>query len=172
MEIIRCDNSFSEQILAIFNDAIQSSTALYDYKPRTVEMMAGWFETKKKGNYPVIGVVGPGRELLGFGSYGAFRAWPGYKYTVEHSIYVERNHRGKGIGKMLIEHVIGSARSQNYHVLVGAIDSQNVISLKLHESFGFRHAGTLREVGFKFGHWLDLELYQLNLDTPAEPADG
>src|ERR1043165_881064 len=116
MNIIRCDNSYSGQILAIFNDAILNSTALYDYKTRTPEMMATWFATKEKGNYPVIGVVDQTERLLGFGSYGGFRAWPGYKYTVEHSIYVEASSRGRGIGKLLLQEIIANARAQNYHV--------------------------------------------------------
>ena len=109
---------------------------------------------------------------MGFGSYGTFRAWPGYKYTVEHSVYVASKYRGRGLGKLLLQEVIASAREQNCHVLVGAIDSQNLISIKLHERLGFQHAGTIREAGFKFGRWLDLMLYQLILDTPLHPVDG
>src|SRR5215831_7830837 len=172
MKIVPLDGSQSEQILAIFNDAILNSTAVYDYKPRTPEMMVTWFENKKKGNYPVMGSLTTEGELMGFGSYGTFRAWPGYKYTVEHSVYVAAKYRGRGLGKLLLQEVIASARKQNYHVLVGAIDSQNLISIKLHERLGFQHAGTIREAGFKFGRWLDLMLYQLILDTPLHPVDG
>jgi len=172
MKIIRCDNSYSGQILAIFNEAILNSTAVYDYKARTAEMMAAWFAAKEKGNYPVIGVVSPEGNLMGFGSYGTFRAWPGYKYTVEHSIYVATHCRGRGLGKLLLQEIIASARAQNYHALIGGIDSQNVASIQLHKGFGFRHAGTLQQVGFKFGRWLDLDFYQLILETPAQPADG
>jgi len=172
MNIIRCDNSYSGQILEIFNEAILNSTALYDYKPRTPEMMAAWFAAKEKGNYPVIGVVSPEGNLMGFGSYGVFRAWPAYKYTVEHSIYVEASCRGRGLGKRLLQEVIVNARAQNYHVLVGGIDSQNAASIRLHQRFGFRQAGSLHQVGFKFGRWLDLEFYELTLETPLKPADG
>src|SRR5690349_14031717 len=154
MKIIRCDNSYAAQILAIFNEAILNSTALYDYKARTPEMMAAWFEAKRKGNFPVIGVASDQGALMGFGSYGVFRAWPAYKYTVEHSIYVEASCRGRGIGKLLLQEIITSARGQNYHVLVGGIDSQNAASIGLHQRFGFRPAGTLHQVGFKFGRWL------------------
>jgi L-amino acid N-acyltransferase len=172
MTIIRCDISYSDQILNIFNEAILNSTALYDYKPRTPEMMMAWFEAKRKGNFPVIGAVNEDRELLGFGSYGSFRAWPAYKYSVEHSIYVDNRFRGQGIGKALLQEIIHSARTQNYHVLVGGIDSQNTASIRMHQRFGFQHAGTIRQVGFKFGRWLDLDFYQLILETPAQPADG
>jgi L-amino acid N-acyltransferase YncA len=172
MNLIRCDSSFADQILAIFNDAIVNSTALYDYRPRTLESMAGWFENKRKGNYPVLGIVCGTGELVAFASYGTFRAWPAYKYSVEHSIYVAAGHRGKGLGKMLLPEVIKSARAQDYHVLIGCIDSTNAASIWLHRRFGFQHAGTIRQVGFKFGGWLDLDLYQLILDTPVKPMDG
>jgi L-amino acid N-acyltransferase len=91
MNIIPCDQQkHAAQILAIFNEAIANSTALYDYKPRTMESMASWFEAKAKGKYPVIGVENEEGELMGFASYGTFRAWPAYKYSVEHSVYVDR----------------------------------------------------------------------------------
>jgi phosphinothricin acetyltransferase len=169
MNLIRCDTRFSEQILAIFNDAILTSTALYDYRPRKLESMSVWFENKKKGNFPVIGAVLETGELMGFASYGTFRAWPAYKYSVEHSVYVAEQHRGKGLGKTLIKEIIRVAQDQNYHVLIGAIDSQNTASIQLHRGLGFQHAGTIRQVGFKFGRWLDLDFYQLILETPKQP---
>lgn len=172
MKIVNCDAAYSDQILSIFNDAILNSTALYDYKPRTAEMMRAWFEAKQKGNFPVIGILSGGGELAGFASYGTFRAWPAYKYSVEHSIYVEKRFRGRGIGKKLLEQIITTAQNQNYHALIGAIDSQNTASIRLHRRFGFQHAGTIRQVGFKFGRWLDLDFYQLILETPAQPAEG
>jgi L-amino acid N-acyltransferase YncA len=172
MKLTQCDVSFSGSILAIFNEAIASSTALYDYKPRTKESMVGWFENKRKGDFPEIGAVSEAGELLGFASYGTFRAWPAYKYSVEHSIYVASPHRGKGLGKLLLQEIINSARSQQYHVLIGGIDSQNSASIQLHKRFGFSHAGTIKQVGFKFGRWLDLDFYQLTLDTPVQPVDG
>jgi L-amino acid N-acyltransferase len=172
MNLIHCDESNSEQILAILNDAILNSTALYDYHPRSLESMTGWFAAKRKGNYPVIGAVSEGGELLGFASYGVFRGWPAYKYSVEHSVYVAASHRGKGIGKRLLQRIQEEAEAQDYHVLVGGIDSQNMVSIALHRALGFQHAGTIRQVGFKFGRWLDLDLYQLILKTPTEPVDG
>jgi phosphinothricin acetyltransferase len=172
MSIVPCDESYSGQILSILNDAILNSTALYDYKPRTMESMATWFAAKRQGNYPVIGAVSGHGELMGFASYGVFRAWPAYKYSVEHSVYVAAPHRGKGIGKRLLQQVIEEARKQDYHVLIGAIDAKNSVSISLHQSLGFQHAGTIRQVGFKFGQWLDLDLYQLVLNTPACPVDG
>ncbi|HEY2828272.1 MAG TPA: GNAT family N-acetyltransferase [Pirellulales bacterium] len=172
MKVIRCDESFADPILAIFNDAIANTTALYDYHLRTPEVMQSWFADKQKGNYPVIGVVDDTRRLMGFGTYGVFRVRPAYKYTVEHSLYVDAQFRGQGVGKILLREIIKAAEAQNYHVLVGGIDSSNAVSIALHKQFGFTHCGTLRQVGFKFGRWLDLDFYQLILKTPAKPVDG
>jgi phosphinothricin acetyltransferase len=173
MTIIPCEfQRHAQPILAIFNDAIANSTALYDYKPRTMDMMAGWFEAKQKGGYPVIGVEGDAGEFMGFASYGTFRAWPAYKYSVEHSVYVEARFRGRGLGKILLNEIIAVAQKQNYHNLVGVIDSSNLVSIRLHETVGFTCCGTIRQAGFKFGRWLDVLFYQLLMSTPARPADG
>ena len=173
MRVIQCEEiRHAEAMLTIFNEAIANSTALYDYKPRTLEMMAGWFAAKLKGKYPVIGIENDAGELLGFGSYGTFRAWPAYKYSVEHSIYVDARFRGRGIGKRLLQEVITAAQRQGYHILVGGIDATNSVSIRLHETLGFTHCGTIRQAGFKFGHWLDLSFYQLILPTPSDPVDG
>lgn len=159
-------------ILDIFNDAIANTTALYDYKPRTMQSMAEWFAAKSAGNYPVIGAVGDGGNLMGFASYGRFRPHAAYKYSVEHSIYIHRDHRGKGLALLLMKQLINAAREQGYHMMVGGIDATNAVSIRLHERLGFVHAGTIRQAGFKFGRWLDLAFYQLILDTPANPVDG
>jgi L-amino acid N-acyltransferase YncA len=172
MKLIRCDTAYSEPILAIFNEAIINSTALYDYKPRSLASMTAWFENKTKGNYPVIGAVTDTGALLGFTSYGPFRAHPAYKYTVEHSVYIAVEHRGKGLGKQLLQAIIRAARDQDYHALIGAIDSENAASIRLHRSCGFKQVGKLPEIGYKFGRWLDVDFYQLILDTPTQPSDG
>lgn len=173
MRVIQCEaNRHAEAILAIFNDAIIHSTALYDYKPRTMQMMAAWFETKSKANYPIIGIENDSGDLMGFGSYGTFRAWPAYKYSVEHSVYVDARFRGQGVGKRVLQEVIAAAQGQGYHMLVGGIDATNSVSIRLHERLGFSYCGTIRQAGFKFGRWLDLSFYQLILSTPSDPTDG
>lgn len=159
-------------ILAIFNEAIVNSTALYDYQPRPLESMKAWFDTKQQGNFPVIGLEDSQGQLLAFGSYGTFRAWPAYKYTAEHSVYVHHDHRGRGLGLEVMRALIESARQRDLHALVGGIDATNTASIALHQRLGFRHVGTLPQVGFKLGRWLDLALYQLLLETPREPVDG
>ena len=172
MQLVACTHdAHALAILEILNEAIVNSTALYDYKPRAPEAMVGWFKAKEAGRFPVIGAL-DGGVLLGFASYGTFRAWPAYKYTVEHSVYVHRDHRGKGIGMALMKRLIDAAREQDHHVMVGGIDAANRTSIALHEKLGFTHAGTVRHAGYKFGRWLDLAFYQLLLETPARPVDG
>jgi phosphinothricin acetyltransferase len=175
MHLVDCTEAeHGPAILAILNDAILTSTALYDYRPRPPEAMAGWFATKRQHGFPVVGAVDEGSgTLLGFASWGTFRAFPAYKYTVEHSVYVHRDHRGRGLGRVLLERIVALARERGVHVLVGGIDAANAASIELHRRLGFEHAGTVRQAGFKFGRWLDLALYQRILeDSPAQPVDG
>jgi phosphinothricin acetyltransferase len=173
MNLVPGDRSrHSRAILAIFNDAIANSTALYDYRLRTDADMRSWFDAKELRNYPVICAENDSGELLGFASYGPFRERPAYKYTVEHSVYVDARHRGLGVGRKLLEAVIAAAERQDHHVLVGGIDAANVVSIRLHEKLGFTSCGIVRQAGFKFGRWLDLAFYQLILKTPAAPVDG
>ncbi len=162
----------SGAILAIFNEAIAHSTALYDYKSRTDADMATWFEAKARKDYPVICAENDAGDLLGFASYGQFRERPAYKYTVEHSVYVDTRFRSQGVGRALLEAIIKAAEKQDYHVLVGGIDASNTVSIRLHEKLGFEPCGIVRQAGYKFGRWLDLAFYQLILRTPAAPVDG
>jgi L-amino acid N-acyltransferase len=173
MKVVACTyDDHAEQILEILNDAIVNSTALYDYKPRSLDSMNSWFKSKDDGQFPVIGVEGDRGELLGFATYGVFRAWPAYKYSVEHSVYVHKEHRSKGFGRSLLQRLIGEAQSQQYHVMIGGIDLANIRSIELHKNLGFTHAGTITQVGYKFGRWLDLAFYQLILQTPSNPSDA
>lgn len=159
-------------ILDILNEQIRTSKALYEYVERTPDSMASWFQAKQARNHPVIGVENESGALMGFATYGVFRERPAYKYTVEHSVYVHQDHRGKGLGLALMERLIEAARAQDLHVMVGGIDASNAGSIAMHEKLGFVHAGTIRESGFKFGTWLDLAFYQLTLRTPLHPKDG
>ncbi|MFA5045711.1 MAG: N-acetyltransferase family protein [Paludibacter sp.] len=166
-----CTEKQLPEILAIFNEAILNSTALYDYKPRTLDMMYSWYADKQKGNYPVIGAFDQEGTLLGFMSYGVFRVRPAYKYTIEHSVYVRSDMRGQGIGKVLLKEIIKKAEEQNYHVLIGGIDASNSASIQLHEKEGFVSCGLIKQAGYKFGKWLDLAFYQLILKTPENPEE-
>ena len=173
MNIVNCDyETHAAPILAILNDAIVSSTALFDYRPRDASSMVEWFRAKDARRFPVLGAVADDGTLLGFATYGAFRAWPAYKYTVEHSVYVHNDHRRQGIARALLTRLIAVAAEQDLHVMVAGIDAANAASIALHVELGFSYAGTIHQAGFKFGRWLDLVFYELRLQTPAAPVDG
>jgi L-amino acid N-acyltransferase len=173
MKLVDCTaERHSAAILEIFNEAITNSTAIYEYELFKPDYMDRWFETKARGRYPVIGLETDAGELAGFASYGKFRDRPAYKYTIEHSVYVDSRFRGQKLGRQLLELIVAAAVKQNYHVMMGGIDASNAVSIKLHESLGFTHCGTVAQAGFKFGRWLDLAFYQKILATPASPVDG
>ena len=158
-----CGREHLEAIRAIFNDAIVNSTALYDYEPRSVEVIEAWFAVTEEKKLPVIGVLDDGGTLMGFGSYGPFRPHAAYQHTLEHSIYLDARFRGRGLGRQILQRLIERAREQGYHMMIGVIDAENGTSIALHEKMGFAHCGHIKEAGFKFGRWLDLELMQLVL---------
>ena len=173
MKFVECTaERHSAAILEIFNEAIANSTAIYEYALLKPDYMDRWFEAKVKGDYPVIGFENDAGELAGFASYGKFRDRPAYKYTIEHSVYVDARFRGQGLGRRLLELIVDAAVRQNYHVMMGGIDASNAVSIKLHESLGFTRCATIAQAGFKFGRWLDLAFYQKILATPAAPVDG
>jgi len=165
MTFLDCTHDHLEAIQAIFNEAIINSTTLYDYEPRSAEVMEAWWAAKQEKNLPVIGVVDENGTLMGFGSYGPFRPHAAYQHTVEHSIYVDARFRGRGLGKELLRLLIERATQQGYHMMIGVIDAENAGSIALHAKAGFEPCGHIREAGFKFGRWLDLALYQLILKS-------
>lgn len=159
-------------IEAILNHAITTSTALYDYEPWSMDVLERWLENKRKQRLPVRGAYDSQGNLLGFGTYGPFRTQPAYKYTVEHSLYVNQAFMHQGIGTLLLTDLIEQASAGQYHVLVACIDLNNQASIALHQKLGFTHCGTVKQAGFKFGCWLDTAFYQRTLHTPDHPVDG
>lgn len=159
------------QILAIYNDIIRHTTAVYDYAPHTLEMRTSWYRSLRELRLPVL-VAATGDRLVGFGSLSPFRKWGAYKYSVENSVYVAAESRGRGIGGMLLGPLIAAAGELQMHTIVAGIDAGNDASLRLHQKFGFEQVAHFRQVGFKFGRWLDLKFLQLLLPTPSEPRDG
>lgn len=173
MRILDCrHDTHAQAILAILNHAIVHTTALYDYHPRPLSSMQAWFSVRDEQGFPVIGMVCDDGTLAGFASFATFRAWPAFKYSVEHSVYVHPDHRGRGVARALLRELVERARQRGVHVMVGGIDADNHASIALHRALGFEHAGTIREAGYKFGRWLDLAFYQRVLDTPSAPCDG
>jgi L-amino acid N-acyltransferase len=159
-----------ERLRAIYNQAVLHTTASYDYEPRSVEAQVQWFAAKQAGGFPVL-VADDGGMVTGFASYGTFRAWAGYRFTVEHSVYVHETFRRRGIASALVTNLLEHAAAQGLHLMVGAIDAANTGSIELHRRLGFEPAGVLKEAGYKFERWLDLAFMTRRLETPG-PAPG
>jgi phosphinothricin acetyltransferase len=154
------------EILAIYNEVIRNSTAVYseeEYSPARGEI---WFEAKTGHGFPLI-VARDASGVTGFGSFGEFRAWPCYRHSVEHSVHVRADRRGQGIGRLLVTELMARAAAMQKHVMIAGIDAENAASIGLHRSLGFSSVGHFREVGFKFGRWLDLEFMQCILPATA-----
>lgn len=151
-----------QQILDIYNYAITHTTAVYDYKPHTLEMRSQWFTEKQKDGYPVL-VAEENGDIKGFCALGSFRAWAAYKFTVENAVYVKESEQGKGIGKLMMQALIEDAKRHGFHTIVAGINADNLPSIRLHEQFGFREVAYFKEVGRKFDRWLDLKFMQLVL---------
>jgi L-amino acid N-acyltransferase len=147
------------EIRDIYNEVIRNSTAVFSDVEVTLENREAWFDAKRTAGFPVLAAIDPS-GVVGFGSFGEFRAWPGYRHSVEHSVHVRADCRGRGIGRALVQALLQEAARLHKHVMIGGIDAQNVTSVALHEKLGFQVVGELKEVGFKFGRWLDLKLLQ------------
>lgn len=150
-----------QSVMEIYNDAILHTTALYRTHPETLEERENWFHEHKKNNEPMF-VYEEDGEVVGFASFNRFYPNEGYKYSMEHSVYVSPKHQRKGIGKKLLQTLIEEAKKREVRTLIAVIDSENIASIKLHEQFGFQFAGRLKNVGYKFGKWLDIVYYQLH----------
>jgi L-amino acid N-acyltransferase len=157
-------------ILEIYNDAIINTTAVYDYKEHTQEMRVKWFQEKKQNNFPVLVAVVE-NKIAGFSSYGWFRTWAAYKYSVEHSVYVHPDFRRRGIAKKILQRLIDEAKQKEVHTMIAGIDANNTISLELHKQLGFEQTAHMKQVGYKFGKWLDLIFMQLILNNSLEPKE-
>jgi len=152
-----------QAMLDVYNEAILNTTAVYQEETHTLSMRRRWFEDKQYASLPVF-VAYLNDEFAGFSSYGPFRNWPGYRFTVEHSVYVAAAFRGRGIGKKLVKAVIDHAKQQKKHVIIAGIDAAGEASIGLHLSLGFKEVAYFKEVGYKFGRWLDLKFLELILD--------
>jgi L-amino acid N-acyltransferase YncA len=157
-------------ILEIYNDAILNTTAIYDYTAHTLDQRREWYEKKKQDGYPLL-VFEKDNKVIGFATFGPFRAYPAFKYTIEHSVYVHKDYRNLGAGKALLKELIDAANADEYATMVACIDSLNENSIKIHEKFGFKYSGTITKAGFKFDKWLDLVFYQLDLKGPKTPLE-
>ena len=155
-------------ILAIYNEVIAASTAVYALAPVTLGERTAWWEARQAQGYPVL-VAAEGADVLGFSSFGDWRGWPGYRFTVEHSVYVATACQQRGIGRQLVEALFPLAAQLDKHVMLGGIDAANAASIAFHRRLGFKQVAHFEEVGHKFGRWLDLVFMQRMLDPPGTP---
>jgi len=147
-------------ILEIYNQAIIHTTAVYQYDIHTLAMREEWYADKLKLGHPVF-VAEFNGAVVGFSTYGPFRNWPGYRFTVEHSVYVHYEHRGHGTGRLLVQTIINHARNKGMHALIAGIDSLGEASINLHLSMGFMEVAHFKQVGYKFERWLDVKFFEL-----------
>ncbi|MCQ4158494.1 GNAT family N-acetyltransferase [Roseomonas sp. GC11] len=147
---------------AIFNSIVAASTAVYTDCVESAEQRAAWFAQRRALGYPVLVALGETEtDVLGFASFTDFRpCWPGFRHTVEHSVHLRPDSRGRGLGTRLVGALLEQAALMGKHVMVASIDAENAPSLRLHERLGFREVGRMPQVGCKFGRWLDLVLMQ------------
>ena len=157
-------------IAEIYNHAVVHTAAIWNDKTVDTDNRIAWFEACQLAGFPVL-VSEENGVITGYSSFGDWRAFDGFRHTVEHSVYVHPEHQGKGLGRKLLVALIAEARRLNKHVMVAGIESQNHASLHLHETLGFITTGQMPQVGTKFGRWLDLTFMQLQLDARQDP-DG
>jgi phosphinothricin acetyltransferase len=156
----------SEAMRRIYNHEVTNSTATFDLVPRTIEEQARWL-ADHQGTHPAIVAIDDDGTVLGFGSLAVFRDRPSYSITVENSVYVDKDQRGRGIGRMLLTELVELATGLGYHSVVARISGDNEASIALHRECGFAMVGIEREVGRKFGRWLDVAIMQRMLGSRA-----
>ena len=149
-------------ILTLHNHMITTSKAIWSDEEVGLEDRQGWFRQRLLDGFPVISAVDQG-AFLGFGSYGPWRGRAGYRFTVEHSVYVTPEAQGQGVGGAILVGLVERAKRQGIHTLIGGVEASNVASLRLHKRHGVHEAGRIKEAGRKFDEWLDLVFVQLVL---------
>jgi phosphinothricin acetyltransferase len=153
------DATDSEPIRAIYNAEVVTSTVTFDLVPRTEADQAEWMQARS-GAHAVVVAVDDEAGVVGFASLSPYRDRPAYATTVEDSVYLRADHRGRGIGRLLLEALVDIAGHHGFHTVMARIVGGHEASIALHRSLGFEVVGTEREVGRKFGRWLDVVLMQ------------
>ena len=140
----------------IFNDAVLNTTAIWMDNVVDLANRQAWFAARAQQGYPILVAENADGEVVGYASFGDWRPFDGFCHTVEHSVYIRADQRGKGLGPLLLAALIERAKACDKHVMVAAIESGNAASIGLHQRLGFAITGQMPQVGRKFGRWLDL----------------
>ena len=159
-------------IAAIYNDAVLRTTAIWNETQVDPENRRAWIGGRRAAGYPVLVAIDARGGVAGYASFGDWRAFDGYRHTVEHSVYVRADLRGAGLGRRLMEELIARARALGKHVMVAGIEAENAGSIALHEKLGFARVGFMPQVGAKFGRWVDRAFLQLTLDPRVRPDEA
>jgi len=166
MQIREATISDFDAITEIYNQVVLTSTAIYNDRPVAIEDRLAWWSARREKGYPVL-VAETDEVVMGFASFGDFRAWPGYRFTVEGTIHIRAESRGQGVGSALLEELIRLAREMGKHTMIAGVDAENTASLRFLTRFGFEQVAHFREVGFKFDRFLDLIFLQYWLSTAS-----
>jgi phosphinothricin acetyltransferase len=151
-------------ILEIYNDAVANTTAIWNETRVDLENRRQWWQGRQAAGYPILVLVDAQGAVVGYASYGDWRPFDGYRHTVEHSVYIHPQGRGRGAGRRLMEALLERAMTQGKHVMVAGVDGDNQASIILHQKLGFTQVGQMPQVGCKFGRWLNLVFLQKTLD--------
>lgn len=156
IRIVDADETHLPGVVAIFNHAVRETFAIWSETETTLELRRDWMRARQAAGFPILAALNEAGDVLGYGSFGVFRDFPGYARTVEHSVYVAPAAQRQGIGRAILMELVGRAKAMGLEAMVGGIDSANAASIALHEQLGFEIQGVLKGVGRKFGKRLDL----------------
>lgn len=147
-----------EGIRSIYNEAVKNTTVTFDTEEKTYEDRLEWFK-KYNDKYALV-VCEENRVVLGWGSFSRYSDKLAYDGTCELSIYIDKNHRNKGIGKKILEELLNRGKENGIRVILSRVTKDNIVSQKIHDNYGFELVGTMKQVGYKFGRYLDVCIYQ------------
>jgi len=156
VRIIDAEEAHLPGVVAIFNHAVRETFSIWSETETTLELRRDWMRARKAAGFPILVALDEAGNVLGYGSFGVFRDFPGYARTVEHSVYIAPAAQRRGIGRAILSELVARAKAKGLEAMVGGIDSANAASIALHEQAGFEVQGVLKDVGRKFGKRLDL----------------
>lgn len=172
VRIRRAKREDCQAILAIYNHAVLHTTASYDYEPRTLEHRLEWFEAHEREDLAIFVAEAEGDGVVGWSALNKFHDRMGFRFTSENSVYVAEPWRGRGLGGILLKPLIDAAEARGLRAILAAIDADNQSSIRLHAKHGFERVGQFRQVGYKFGRWLDVVYMERLIGVPIPGSQG